>query len=191
MFEDAVGWLLMVATPVLVIGAGYWTLKKIQKKKLQAKLQREQALEQLRQEREASKARWKERLNGATHVGKTTYDYNADVHRTTVTERGTNNSISYVHTNDTGPDLLTTMIVAELLKSKSDTASGSVSWDNDVPKVKPDVEESKPTSSFGSYSSPSWDDDGPSKSSSSWSGSSPSSSWDSSSSDSSSSSSWD
>jgi hypothetical protein len=166
--ENLIGWLLMVmlvAVPVLLVWAGV---------KLYKRTKLKQAQEEQEQIELAKKAKedWKKRYDGATHVGKTTYDYTLDKSRTTVTERDTGRRMSYVHENDSGPDLLTTAIIANMLFNNKDSSAGTVKWDNDVPSVT----ETK-SSSWGLD-----DDDSRKSASSSFSSSDSSSSWDSSSS---------
>ena len=177
--ENVIGWLLailLVAVPALLI---YGIVKFYRKHKIaaaEAERRREEALATLKKER---KATWDRMSKGATHVGKTQYDYIADQKRTTVTEKATGRQMSYVHHNEDGPDLLTTMIVADMLLNHKDTSSGTVSWKDDVPSVSTSSyssssdDDSRKSSSWSS--SPIYSDSGPSYSSSSDSG--PSSDW--------------
>lgn len=182
--ENLLGWLLlvmMVAIPALLVFGAVKLYKRQKLKREKAEIARADALAKLKTEREES---WKRMKSGATHVGKTTYDYNLNKSRTTVTEKDTGKRVSYVHENDSGPDLLTTMIVADMLFNHKDSSAGTVKWDNDVPSITPKYESS---------SSSSWgldDDDSRKSASSSFSSSDSSSSWDSSSSDSGPSSDW-
>jgi len=167
--ENILGWILvgtLIALPVLVIWAGVKLYKRTKLK------QAEDIRSRAERKAEADKW-WKEKQTGATHVGKTKYDYITDTQKTTVTEKATGKHISYVHERDDGPDLLTTMIVADLLFNHKDSSAGTVSWKNDVPSVSTDDDSRKSSSSWSS--SPSYSDDGPSYSSSSDSG--PSSDW--------------
>lgn len=172
--ENLIGWMLLVAIvfiPGLVIYTGYKLYKKRKQETEEANLKREKILAELKREREAT---WERMRKGSTHIGKTTYDYNLDRSRTTVTEKDTGRKISYIHENDSGPDLLTTMIVANMLLNNKDSSAGTVEWKNDVPSVTTSSDEdNRKTSSWGS--SPSYSDSGPSYSSSSDSG--PSSDW--------------
>lgn len=173
--EDLLGWLLLavvLAVPVLLIYGSVKLYKRNKLKREQEELRHAESLRKLRKEREES---WDRMKSGSTHVGKTTYDYNMNKSRTTVTEKDTGKRMTYVHENDSGPDLLTTMIVADMLLNNKDSSSGRVKWDSDVPSVT----ETK------SSSSSSWgldDDDSRKSASSSFSSSDSSSSWDSSSS---------
>ncbi len=165
--ENLLGWILMVALvalPVLFVWVGIKLYKR-------TKLKQEQEAQARAERKIAADNWWKEKHAGATHVGKTKYDYITDTSKTTVTERATGKNISYVHTKDDSPDLLTTLIVADMLFNHKDSSSGTVSWKNDVPSVSTDEDSRKSSWS----SSPSYSDDGPSYSSSSDSG--PSSDW--------------
>ncbi len=129
--ENLIGWLLMVvlvAVPVLTIWAGIKLYKR-------TKLKQAQEIK-ARAERKAEADKWwKEKHTGATHVGKTSYDYITDTTKTTVTDRRTGQNMSYVHETNGSPDLLTTMIVADMLFNNKDSSSGTVSWKDDVPTV--------------------------------------------------------
>lgn len=166
--ENILGWILvcaLIALPVLVVWAGVKLYKRI-------KLKQEQEAQARAQRKVDVDNWWKERQAGATHVGKTKYDYVTDTTKTTVTDRRTGQNMSYVHETNGSPDLLTTMIVADMLFNHKDSSSGTVSWKNDVPTVtNTDDDNRKSTYSSG----PSYSDDGPSYSSSSDSG--PSSDW--------------
>lgn len=175
--EDIVAYFLMVSLAVLFVYVPYSAYRFIKRSRQRAEEQqrlREEALAQLKKEREAS---WDRMSKGATHVGKTQYDYIADQKRTTVTEKATGKQMSYIHHNEDGPDLLTTMIVADMLLNHKDSSSGTVSWKNDVPSVSTSSyssdDDDRKSSSWSS--SPSYNDGGPSYSSSS--DSSPSSDW--------------
>ncbi len=166
--ENILGWILvgvLIALPVLFVWAGVKLYKR-------TKLKQEQEVQARAERKVAADNWWKEKQRGATHVGKTKYDYITDTNRTTVTEKSTGKHVSYVHERDDGPDLLTTMIVADMLFNHKDTSSGTVSWKNDVPTVTTTDDDSRKSSWS---SSPSYSDDGPSYSSSSDSG--PSSDW--------------
>ncbi len=165
--ENILGWILvgaLIALPVLVGWAGVKLYNRI-------KLKQEQEAQARAQRKVAADNWWKEKQKGATHVGKTKYDYITDTKKTVVTEKSTGRQISYVHERDDGPDLLTTMIVADMLLNHKDSSAGTVSWKNDVPSISTDDDNRKSSWS----SSPSYSDDGPSYSSSSDSG--PSSDW--------------
>lgn len=168
--EDIVAYVLMASLAALFVFVPYSAYKFIKRSRQQAKeaeRQHEEYLAKLKKEREES---WKRAKSGATHVGKTTYDYNLDRSRTTVTERDTGKRVSYVHENDSGPDLLTTMIVADMLLNHKESSAGTVSWKDDVPAV---TETKSSSSSWGLD-----DDDSRRSSSSSFSSSDSSSSWD-------------
>lgn len=163
MIENILGWSLVIAIPALVV-FGIYKAQRAYKRYTERKAQEAIA----KAERSAKAAReWQQKLQGATHVGKTTYDYIGDQHRTIVTEKATGRQMSYVHTNDSGPDLLTTMIVANMLLNNKDSSAGTVDWKDNVPTV---TESSK--SSWGLD-----DDDSRKSSSSSFSSSDSSSSW--------------
>ncbi len=165
--ENILGWILvgaLIALPVLVIWAGVKLYKR-------TKIKQEQEANARAERKIAADNWWKEKQKGATHVGKTKYDYITDTNKTVVTEKATGKHISYVHERDDGPDLLTTLIVADMLFGNKDSSSGTVSWKNDIPSVSTDDDSRKSSWS----SSPSYSDDGPSYSSSSDSG--PSSDW--------------
>lgn len=178
--EDIVAYFLMASLAVLFVYVPYSAYKFIKRSRQQAEeaqRQHEEYLAKLKKERTAS---WDRMKSGATHVGKTQYDFNANQSRTTVTEKDTGRRMSYVHENDSGPDLLTTMIVADMLFNHKESSAGTVSWKDDVPTVK-------------ETSSSSWgldDSDSRRSASSTFSSSDSSSSWDSSSSDSGPSSDW-
>jgi hypothetical protein len=163
MIENILGWSLLIAVPAIII----FGIVKARRAYEQYTLKRDQE-ETARAEKKAKAARdWQKAYTGATHVGRTSYDYTTDRTRTTVKERETGREMSYVHTNDSGPDLLTTMLVADMLFKNKDSSAGTVSWKGDVPSV---TESSK--SSWG------FDDDDTRKSaSSSFSSSDSSSSW--------------
>ena len=171
--ENLLGWFLIplvVLLPVFAVYTGIKLYRKRVEKIAEQERLREESLRKLKKEREDSWARAK---SGATHVGKTTYDYNLDRSRTTVTERDTGRRMSYVHENDSGPDLLTTALIANMLFNNKESSAGTVSWKDDVPTV---------TETSSSSSSSSWgldDDDSRKSSSSSFSSSDSSSSWDS------------
>lgn len=166
--ENVIGWLIVLLIPIVITFVLVWGIKRIQRRQLE-KLQKVQ--DQLNR-KEQIKQEWRQKLRGATHVGNTKYDYHTDTSKTVVKNQATGSTVSYVHTRDDGPDILTTLIVADLLSSNKSSASGTVNWNNDIPSVEP--EERKSSSS--SWSSSSSDDIG---SSSSWdSSSSSSSSWD-------------
>ncbi len=171
--ENFIGWMLILLIPVVTVFVVVRGIKYF-------KLRRERKAQKIREELEQAKARdkqvkeeWRQKLRGATHIGRTTYDYNADKSRTVVKNQATGSTVSYVHTRDDGPDILTTMIVADLLSSNKSSSSGTVNWNNDVPSVEP--EERKSSSSWSSSSS---DDIGSSSSWDSSSSPSSSSSWD-------------
>jgi len=154
--ENIIGWLLILLIPVAITFVLVWGIKRIKRRQLE-KLQKVQDdLDRKAKEKEA----WRQKLRGATHIGKTTYDYNAGVDRTVVKNQATGSTVSYVHTRDDGPDILTTMIVADLLNNHKSSSSGTVSWNNDVPSV--DTDDKKSSSSWISSSddissSSSWD----------------------------------
>lgn len=168
--ENAIGWILVVlliAAPAFIIYTGFKMYKRHKQKAAEEQQRREESLSRLKKEREAS---WNRMKSGATHVGKTQYDFNANQSRTTVTEKDTGRRMSYVHENDSGPDLLTTMIVADMLFNHKESSAGTVSWKDYVPSV------TTSSSDDDSSKSSSWaSDSGPSYSSSSDSG--PSSDW--------------
>lgn len=151
--ENIIGWTLMVMIPATLMLLGYYIVKSYRKyrlRKVEAERKHKEYLAQLKKERENS---WKQLRQGATHVGNTRYDFNTDQSRTTVTNQSTGQRVSYVHTNNDTPDLLTTLIVADLLNNNKSSSSGSVSWSNDIPSID---------------TSSSWDSGSSSDSSSTW-----------------------
>lgn len=161
--ENILGWVLilaLIAVPVLIVRVAV----KLFKKHVEARKQEEQ--DRIERKQKATE-QWRKQYAGATHVGKTTYDYNADMSRTTVTERDTGRRMSYVHENSSGPDLLTTAIIANMILNNKDSSAGTVDWKDNVPSVT----ETK-SNSWGFD-----DDDSRKSSSSSFSSSDSSSSW--------------
>jgi hypothetical protein len=172
--ENFIGWMLMLLIPVVTVFVVVRGIKYF-------KLRRERKAQKIREELEQAKARakqvkeeWRQKLRGATHIGNTRYDYHTDTSTTVVKNQATGSRVSYVHTRDDGPDILTTLIVADLLNNNKSSSSGTVNWNNDIPSIEP--EERKSSSS--SWSSSSSDDIGSSSSWDSSSSSSSSSSWD-------------
>jgi hypothetical protein len=139
MIENIIGWALLLVFPIIAIGSVVYAAryykkirKEIAEREEQQKREREENLRKLR----AAKAEsWNKLRTGATHVGDSTYYFDANKMKTTVTEQATGKRVSYVHTKDDGPDLLTTMIVADMLNNNKSSSSGSVSWSNDVPSI--------------------------------------------------------
>lgn len=167
--EDILGWVIVLAAIVIPVIAIYNGIKLYQRHRAEAT-----RLEQQREERiKQAKDEWKKKYTGATHVGKTQYDYIADQKRTTVTEKATGKQMTYVHQNDSGPDLLTTMIVADMLLNHKDSSAGTVKWDNDIPSVSTSSSASSSDNDNSTTrsrlydSGPSYQDSGPSYSSSS------------------------
>lgn len=163
--ENLIGWAIILSIPVVITLVLVWGIKRIQRRQLEKLQKIQDDLNRKQKEREE----WNKRVSGATHVGRTRYDYNADKYKTTVTNRATGNNVSYVHMRDDGPDILTTMIVADLLSSNKESTSGTVSWKDDTPTVSRDDDDSRKSSSWGSDigSSSSWDSSSSDSSSSS------------------------
>lgn len=165
MIENILGWSLLIAVPAIII----FGIVKARRAYERYTLKRDQE-ETARAEKKAKEARdWQKAYTGATHVGKTTYDYNTNMSRTTVTERDTGRKMSYVHENSSGPDLLTTAIIANMILNNKDSSASTVDWKDNVPTV---TETSSKSNSWGFD-----DDDSRKSSSSSFSSSDSSSSW--------------
>lgn len=172
--EDIIAYFLIVALIVVPVFVVYGAVKFFKKRIEERKLEEARRKEELEQRRIAREEAWDRMHKGSTHVGSTKYDYVADQNRTTVTEKDTGRRVSYVHETNGSPDLLTTMIVADMLTNHKDSSAGTVKWKDDVPTV---TETSSRSSSFGLD-----DDDSRRSVSSSFSSSDSSSSWSSSSS---------
>lgn len=173
MIENIIGWSMIATVPFLILFA----LHKYRKNKIEQAQRREKALAQLREEREASWRRLRER--SATPMQTQVVSNNSVGVQSAGT--ATYNSTS---ASSGGFDLATMILLNEALNSRTGSVQASVDYDTNSMTV---TEE--PAKSTTSWSS---DDDSPSKSSGWSSSSDSSSSWDSSSSnDVGSSSSWD
>lgn len=167
--EDAIGWIIMLLIPVAFIFGFIQIRKMIERstmRKHEAEMRRAEAYAKHIRERNARMVKTRAEDKAREQARK-----KLDYYSVSTPARST--------TTDTGPDLLTTMILMDVMNSPSGTVAGTVSWKDDTPTITP--------SSSSSWSS---SDDSPSKSSS-WSSSSSDSSSSWSSSDSGSSSSWD
>jgi len=185
MIENIIGWSLILLLPALAIFVAI-KLRRRLKKITQARYEAEQRLaeELVRQARERERKRvkereeWQARLDGAGVKAKTTYDFNSNTVRTAVTNKKTKTT-TYVDTpvernttpvNNWSNDLLTTMIITDMLSNHKDVSAGTVNWKDDTPTVKETY--SKPSTDFGFD-----DSDSRKSSSSSFSSSDSSSSW--------------
>lgn len=171
--ENFIGWIIVafiVVSPMFAIYIGVRQYRKYRTEKAEYEKKQQEAIFQKNKEQAET---WKSLKSGATHVGRTTYDYNLGTNRTTVTDRTTKRNISYVHENDSGPDLLTTMIVADMLLNNKNSSSGTVSWKDDIPSIVETDDSNRRKSSFSSFS----DSTGGWGSSDSSSDSGPSSDW--------------
>jgi hypothetical protein len=193
--ENLIGWLLIVLVPVVIIYTAIKLRRRLEKIK-QERYEAEQRLaeERAKQARERERQRikereeWQARLDGAGVSAKTSYDFNSDTVRHAVKNKKTNTT-TYVDVpapsnlapvNNWSNDMLTTMIISDLITNHKDVSAGTVSWKDDTPTYKETY--SKPSTDFGMD-----DSDSRKSSSSSFSSSDSSSSWSSSSSSSSSS----
>jgi hypothetical protein len=183
MLENILGWSVIVAFPVGVI-FGLYKLIKYRKRIADEREAEEyaQALERAKQARERERQRakereeWQARLDGKSV--KSTYDFNNNTVKTAVKDKKTNTT-SYVTTpaesvsspiNNWSTDLLTTMIITDLLTNHKDVSAGTVNWKDNTPTIKETY--SKPSTDFGFD-----DSDSRKSSSSSFSSSDSSSSW--------------
>ena len=177
MVENVIGWALVVLIPLSVVFVLYKVKQHIKRQTEMKKQQRERALAQLKEEREES---WR-RLRQRAGIGKQTQVVG---NNSVGIQSGGNATYNVTPATDSGFDLATMILLNSTLNSRSGAVTASVDYDTNTMTVK-----EEPVRSSSSWSS---DDDSPSKSSS-WSSSGNSgSSWDSSSSsDVGSSSSWD
>ena len=164
MIENILGWLIILAFPIGIVFGIVKARRAYERytlKRDQEETKRAEAIAKYQREQVAS---WTKRKESATHVGKTTYDYNLDKSRTTVTDRETKRQVSYVHETNGSPDLLTTLIVADMLFNNKESSAGTVSWKDDVPSIDTDDRKSFSYSSSDTSSSdgPSYSDSGPS-----------------------------
>ena len=133
--ENIIGWALMILIPTFIVGLIVYAKMAYKRYKIKREEEDRLAFEAKIAAKRKEAEYWKNRTKGATHVGRTKYDFDTDSLRTTVTNTATNNRVSYVHMKDDGPDILTTLIVADLLSSNKNSSSGTVSWDNDIPSI--------------------------------------------------------
>ena len=175
--ENLIGWLLIVLVPVVIIYTAIKLRRRLEKIK-QERYEAEQRLaeERAKQARERERQRikereeWQARLDGAGVSAKTSYDVSSSTVRHAVKNKKTNTTTSTsVPVDNWNNDLLTTMIITDMLTNHKDVSAGTVTWNDDTPTVKETY--STPSSSWSSSSdsSSSWSD---SSSSSSDSGSS-------------------
>lgn len=177
MIEDQIGWSLVVLIPLTLVFALYKVRQHLKRQAAIKEERRERALAQLKEEREASWRRLRER-SGVVKQTQVARNNSVGI------QSSGNATYNVTPTTDSGFDLATMIILNSTLNSDSGTVSANVNYDTGSMTVRD--EQVRSSSSWSS------DDDSPSKSSS-WSSSSDSgSSWDSSSSsDTGSSSSWD
>jgi hypothetical protein len=181
--ENLIGWLLLTLIPV-ASATGVFYIVRYRKRMVEQREAAEYALAEERakqaRERERQRAKereeWQARLDGKTV--KSTYDFNNNTVKTAVKDKKTNTT-SYVTTpvesvsspiNNWSTDLLTTMVIADMLTNHKDVSAGTVSWKDDTPTVTETY--SKPSTDFGMD-----DSDSRKSSSSSFSSSDSSSSW--------------
>jgi hypothetical protein len=184
--ENLIGWVLIVLVPVAIIYTALKIRRRLEKIKqdryeAEYRLAEERAKQARERERQRAKEReeWQARLDGAGVKAKTTYDFNSNTVRSAVTNKKTKTT-TYVDTpverNTTQPvnnwstDLLTTMVIADMLTNHKDVSAGTVSWKDDTPTIKETY--SKPSTDFGMD-----DSDSRKSASSSFSTSDSSSSW--------------
>ena len=184
--ENVIGWLLIAMVPAVIAAGGIY-LYRAWKREVERKEQRAIAVAEHRakEARERERQRAKEqaecqaRLAGKTVSSK--YDYNTDTITAKVHDKKTNTTTyktvpteTLAPVNNWSTDLLTTMVIADMLSSHKDVSAGTVSWKDDTPTVTETY--SKPSTDFGFD-----DSDSRKSSSSSFSSSDSSSSWSSSS----------
>jgi hypothetical protein len=158
--ENLIGWLLIVVVPV-VIGFGIYKVVKYRKRKQE---EREQAeLELLEQKAKYMREQYKPK-------GSTTTVSPQPIKSIPQTSTKAVESTTPAPASDWSNDLLTTMIISDMLNNHKDVSAGTVSWKDDTPTVKETY--SKPSTDFGFD-----DSDSRKSSSSSFSSSDSSSSW--------------
>lgn len=194
--ENVIGWLLIAMVPTVIAVGGIYLFRAwkrdAERKEREAIAQAEQRAKEARErERQRLKEReeWQARLDGKTVSSK--YDYNTNTIQAKVHDKKTNTTTySTVPTESLPPvnnwsnDLLTTMVIADLLTNHKDVSAGTVKWKDDTPTV---------TETYSKPSTSSWgldDDDSRKSASSTFSSNDSDSSWSSSSSDSGPSSDW-
>jgi len=180
--ENVIGWLLIAMVPTVIAVGGIYLYRSwkrdAERKEQEAIAQAEQRAKEARErERQRIKEReeWQARLDGKTVSSK--YDYNTDTVLAKVHDKKTNTTTYKTVPAETIPpvnnwsnDLLTTMIISDMLTNHKDVSAGTVSWKDDTPTIKETY--SKPSTDFG------FDDtDSRKSSSSSFSSSDSSSSW--------------
>lgn len=125
--------LTLAAAFVLYIGF-IWRINAIQKAEDEAQRRYKEEIERARVARAEARAARERLSQPSPKVTSVSTEliarkYNA----TTPTRSATTRTTTVVH--DDGNDLLTAMILQNAMNSNSDTTSGTVSWDNNVPKV--------------------------------------------------------
>ena len=160
--ENLIGWLLIVLIPVLVIYTAVKLRRRLEKIKqdryeAEQRLAEERARVQRERERQRIKEReeWQARLDGAGVSAKTTYDFNSNTVRHAVKNKKTNTTTyadvpvasNLAPVNNWSTDLLTTMIISDMLANHKDVSAGTVSWKDDTPTVTETY--SKPSTDFG------------------------------------------
>lgn len=180
--ENILGWIVILAFP---LGAA-WGLYRIVKRhndetaRLQAKWEADMK-EQMSRLEKLKSARSQQKTANNTPPKK------SEPPKYSSTATATSTSTVAQPVNNWSDDLLTTMIIADMLSNHKDTVAGTVSWKDDIPTIKETYSEPSPKSSSWGFD----DDDSRKSASSSFSSSDSSSSWgDSSSSDSGPSSDW-
>lgn len=188
MIENIIGWSLIFVVPALAVYIALKLRRRLEKIKQDryeaemrlAEVRAEQARERERQ-RVKEREEWQARLDGAGVKAKSSYNFNTNSIDTAVQNKKTGRT-TYASTpvpsepvNNWSNDLLTTMIITDMLTNHKDVSAGTVSWKDDTPTIKETY--SKPSTDFGFD-----DSDSRKSSSSSFSSSDSSSSWDSSSS---------
>jgi type II secretory pathway pseudopilin PulG len=168
MIETIIG---IVALAFIVSGTVYvLAMRKYKRIKAQAEASERAAREEIarmREERMRKRREFNSQLAAASNTPKPV-----------VTSITPSTSHPTTRTADSGSDMLTAMILNQAMNSPTGIASGTVSWDGDVPTITPvpEVEPERKSSYTSSYSSSSSDDDSSSRSSYSSSYSSDSSS---------------
>lgn len=180
--ENLIGWLLILMVPAVIAVGGIYLYRAwkrdVERKEQEAIAQAEQRAKEYRErERQRIKEReeWQARLDGKTVSSK--YDYNTNTVQAKVHDKKTNTTTystvpteSLPPVNNWSTDLLTTMIISDMLTNHKDVSAGTVKWKDDTPTITETY--SKPSTDFGFD-----DSDSRKSSSSSFSSSDSSSSW--------------
>jgi len=166
--ENIIGWLLLTVIPAFIAVVAYYGVKHYKKRK-QEELDQwlKDTDERARALREAERQR--QRTLAKNYIAPTAKTKSTSYTSTARSSTATTTSTASQPASDWSSDLLTTMIIADMLTNNKDTVAGTVTWKDDVPTI-------KETSSF------SWgldDSDSRKSASSTFSSSDSSSSWDS------------